>query len=136
MKKLLILICGLSLIGCGRAPHTKALLPYIENFEQTFKASASSVQVKLSQAVPDFADAVCNKGTVLISLDSWLEFSEVRRQALVIHELGHCASNRKEHVEEVFADGCFKSFMSANIDSDDCLSTHWDELVQEMKEHL
>ena len=62
----------------------------------------------------------------------------LQRTAMVMFELTSCVLNQGtivfDTVNEQYADGCYMSLMSRALDSDACLSRHWDDLIIKHKE--
>jgi hypothetical protein len=106
---LLIVLLALILAGCGSVPRLKtdpALEPYVESF----KAEARQRGVLTAPVVAVFDDlrhivppvegktvlGTCTSGVVRIDRSYWLRFTttDADREALMYHELGHCALGR------------------------------------------
>jgi predicted small secreted protein len=110
---LLIVLLALVLTGCGTNSGLKtdpALVPYVEDFQ----AEAAKRGIKTAAVVAVFDDlryvvppvagktvlGTCTSGIVRIDRSYWtsLATTDVDREALMYHELGHCALGRG-HVE-------------------------------------
>jgi hypothetical protein len=110
---LLIVLLALVLAGCGSVPRLKtdpALEPYVESFKAEARrrgvltAPVVAVFDDLRHIVPPVAGktvlGTCTSGVVRIDRTYWasLATTDADREALMYHELGHCALGRG-HVE-------------------------------------
>ncbi|MGH1468019.1 MAG: hypothetical protein ACRBBP_03940 [Bdellovibrionales bacterium] len=70
--------------------YPKDFTPYIENFENLFNIQTdSNIQFSsLSAGAP--GRCLFEAKQIHINEDLWKDFSEATREALIIHELGHC----------------------------------------------
>ena len=59
--------------------------------------------------------------------------TRIRKHALVYHELVHCYCNTMHDNEEMF-DGCPVTIMNEVLPSTQCLTTHWQMYMEDMKQ--
>lgn len=129
MRRLLLIVivlvtssCGLILDGDVKEGQTRqfsetnsVLLPYVVSFEEQAKVQLSDDKFKVGDVPVNFGDTtdtkydgVCIKypdGTREILLKKkWFDkASEVQKEILIFHELGHCRLNRKHNSEHTMA---------------------------------
>ena len=100
MKKLLFVFVLLFLInGCGtpnfRSPSVD---PYVAKFEKETCIKTDGVNYVLSDVIPDDSGgssiAYCLRGTktiIFVKMSYWNNAPDVKKEAMVMHELGHCS---------------------------------------------
>lgn len=124
MKRSLILILSaIALSACGRAPVLEVgeFAPYVERFEQTALELGSPVQVmdlqiRFGEVQKETENAVCEirsgqTPVIIVNPLAWERLSEVDREALMFHEMGHCVLRRK-HVQAETEEGVPVSLMN------------------------
>jgi hypothetical protein len=128
---------SLLLTACGNPPKLTTdpvFVPYIKEYEQTFNTKVHMATINFAQTNPKYA-AVCYQwgpyGEILVSKETWKLLTDLQKVNLIFHELGHCHKWRR-HKDTLQADYCPVSFMYYQIMPDQCLSTHWNEYIQEM----
>jgi hypothetical protein len=67
--------------------------------------------------VPDTVVAVCghHNREIRVKRGQWAKLNKKQREEVILHELGHCVLNRKEHDEGVRANGKPKSIMYKRV---------------------
>lgn len=117
-----LLILILLSAGCGQSPvvDTGGFTKYLNLFET--KSEIYGKRVKVTDVTIRFGkvDSAQEAGHCLLSQDSppeivineatWNGMDEAKREALVLHELGHCILRRK-HREDDFTSGVPASIM-------------------------
>jgi hypothetical protein len=96
---LLMLIVWLVLSGCAQRVDAE-LLPYVERFEEEAAKGRYAVQIGFDVRIVDDAEMPGYKGmcerrplskSVKISRQYWEGATDREREAVVVHELAHCA---------------------------------------------
>jgi hypothetical protein len=121
--KFVLFIGALGLTACGRPPVLQVdpvFLPYVERFEKASEAMGNPIQVsdlrlefgQMQNAMENGACEIVGDEvpTVYINEKAWNRLTEVDREALIFHELGHCVL-RRAHVAEIEETGVPKSLM-------------------------
>jgi hypothetical protein len=108
--------------------------PYYNTFYLTYNINPR-VPIGLKSLVFPIGGE-CNSfsdGGKEIAVDStfWTNASDLGREQLVFHELGHCIFGRL-HNRMTLPDGCPKSIMNPYNFSDACYSAHRTEYLQEL----
>lgn len=143
MKYAIAIILHLVLTGCGNAMHDERndvwmdadFAPYFQEFlkEGGKNRDVRNLAITFGD-VPSGVDAICYHigKSVIVSPGKFEAFSDIRKKALIFHELGHCVLGRFKHNDALLADGCPASLMAETTPKNDCLNTHWEEYVREL----
>lgn len=115
-------------------PTEVAFVDYIQYVEDT-----TGQEVTVSIRFADLKDRIAgacyryigNRRKVLIDQPVWNYLTELERQSLIFHEIGHCVFNKHHNFNYFQNDYCPVSFMAPSIPSHACLEKHWDEYIQE-----
>lgn len=128
------------LISSCSSPQPKAreLLPYIRTFERVTGMSAWGVKVSFGELPPGVV-GLCHyedsERSIEISTKYWPKLSEYSREALLLHELGHCVLNL-EHSDKLRSDNCPKSLMFPSLLPDECYLKHRPDYIRELSRHF
>ncbi len=68
---------------------------------------------------------------VQIAKDYFEVSDEIEREALMLHELGHCILY-KGHNNSELSDACPASILNKNVPVAACLGAHWEEYLDEL----
>lgn len=137
--KLLILTLSLILAGCSNKTANLEIesefIPYIQIYEQGKGSLINQGTGIHFEVLSDNLGAECHifkDGSREIKVNSvyWNKRSFNHRRTLIVHELGHCDLNIKEHREGLLSNGRPLSIMqSVNFDAtDEEMSYYFDEL--------
>ena len=153
----------LLIIGCGKIPIVSDFLPapvdkdprrhrqshphfkyYIERFEEIYGQSTSHIPINFADDVKERiggkAVGVCwywDSGHREIEIDPeyWDRIIDEQREQLIFHELGHCALDRRGHVDTA-TNGCPDSIMRSfafNISEiDNCYIPNYGPYMDEL----
>ena len=113
------------------------LEPYYQEYLYYTKRKRSNIIIKFGTLIKDEGDravGVCNYLFKEITIDKgyWKNASEIKRKALVWHELGHCDLFLL-HNNSMFGDMCPKSVMNSFIPSEWCLNKYWEKYKREFR---
>ena len=144
MRPILIFLISLNLFACGRAGEEFELLsvevaeecrPYFELFREVTGQSASNVSCGFAPA-NNFAENIlgyCSFGAgwyILVNSDRWPSLGPGQREALLLHELGHCALGRKHN--DIQVDGRPASIMATYLVDEVNYQANRDEYLKEL----
>lgn len=133
------------LTGCGNvaSDERKTIVMDLE-FEPYFKefliegggraASAQKLAIFFGE-VSEGKNAECSPlgfPTITVDRKIFEKMPEMKKRALIFHELGHCALGRLRHNDSQLADGCPASLMFHVVPLPYCLDRHWEEYMQEL----
>jgi hypothetical protein len=111
-----ILLALVMLSGCGRNFVDPALAPYVQRFE-----AAGGLQIRYLNihfgSLPSKEEGLCShfpSPEVTIDSTAWQGLSEVQREVVVFHELGHCILGRG-HLAETLPGGFVASVMFPQV---------------------
>jgi len=132
----LIGFIAILLMGCGqplKGIHDDAFKPYIEHFEQTFKASTQYTNVTFIASIADDPNSIyytigyCQGRDVKILKSFWDWSTNSEKRTVIFHELGHCVLNLEhdDHLNTRWNDGCPNSFMNSILISDECYTLRY-----------
>lgn len=132
-------VCWLLLLcACGRPPvQDPAFIPYLIAFEDQYRSFGVTIVAIDIQFYPTLAaqnelgECELHQDKIEISQQYWGGLSDLSKQNLIYHELGHCIFNRV-HTTTTFADGCPTSIMNSDLLSDGCFIAHKDALLAEL----
>ena len=114
--------------------------PYINDFEYYARIDASFIPIRMNKLQPGTA-GMCHKlhiGDVIVAVyieinkSTWENITELQKNNLIFHELGHCALNRGHTSLNNYVDMCPSSFMHEAILSDYCLQENYQKYLDEM----
>ena len=142
------LIFFLFLIGCG--PHVafkmkdERLTPFIQKFENYYgvKYRGSYTLIKEWYPKNDSRLAYCymneivensNHNAIFVKEEYWNKATEISREQLMFHELGHCAL-KLNHDDTMMGEDpkCAVSLMHSYHQSDECYIKYKDYYLEEM----
>lgn len=115
MKLIKIVLFALALSSCGKKPIIvdPELLEYAVRFERDMGVSTDDINMVFGK-LEGSKVGLCSikNGVVKITVDKeyWATIPELQREALMYHELGHCAMGL-EHDEAKIENGCPRSVM-------------------------
>lgn len=132
------------LFGCGH-PQQLTIDPtfqdLISRFEKDGNRTIKDLVVKFGYiSTPGgkpgtYVVGECEQGlgtpTVTILPAYWNSATDLQREELMYHELGHCILER-DHVEEELSDGCPVSIMDPYTIEESCLIAHHAEYIKEL----
>ncbi len=136
MKNFISILFMLILVGCGSPSfHSKTVYPYAVKFSEETCININSVNYALADAIPDETPGqtgmgYCIKGTktiMLFKIDQWHNLQESEKEALLAHELGHCALGVISHNNKLDENEDPLSVMNHRI-VDYVNDNNWDEL--------
>lgn len=87
------------LIGCSVGPGTPPLLMYVKRFEHECKRLVT-IPVLFADLQGRSAGNCQIRGgirRIYIDYKEWMQYSDLGKEQLVFHELGHCVLNRYKH---------------------------------------
>lgn len=67
---------------------------------------------------------------IAIKRSFWDKASDIRRLAIIYHELIHCEFEVEGHLDDMHVDNCPTNIMSTYLPSDYCLNTYFDSYVK------
>jgi hypothetical protein len=141
LKLIIMAVVAITTSACGKAYIEPEFMPYVQTFED-----ATGKRVDISMKFVDRLDkddiikGMCwNRGftkDIEISAKHWnWGMSEASKEALILHELGHCVLGR-EHtsVEDTMDEGdnCPNSIMDKNSAPYWCYEKHKDHYLNEL----
>jgi hypothetical protein len=139
----LLVLFGLTTSGCGKAPAVDAgeYSSYVDRFVEESRRSGQPVEVQdlkvvSSDAIDPSENAVCDlvagrTPTVSVNAARWAGLTELERESVLFHELGHCVLKRV-HDRTRGTDGEPQSLMyPVRVDSD-VYRVHRDEYLREL----
>lgn len=136
------LVFGLLTIGCTiiQTRLDNDLKSNVKDFIKDMKIDKSRLKgynIGFSDKFTGTIIGVCFYGfkKIRINLDFWKEETELRRKALVYHELGHCVCRQIVHNTVYEEDGCPASVMNAYIADSKCLKRHWNTYVKRLRKN-
>lgn len=116
------------------------LKPFINNIIDNLKITLEKINIVIAQIDDvdyNICSGVCIHGvyhkTILIDLIIWESLNDHKRQALLLHEIGHCKFKLK-HNDNLKDDNCPVSIMHfsiVNVLSTECWDLYKDEYIQE-----
>jgi len=123
----LFLFISISACGDKKTQSINPLfVPYVDAFFEEAKnrninIALSDFDLTMRFAVVDEFIGTCNTGNVTIEIDreSWRSFSNVNKEWLIFHELGHCILGR-DHNNEKNDNGECRSVMNETINNLNC----------------
>jgi len=96
--KLLVLILLLTVLACGKPPLDQRVKEYVRRFESACGVD-SYVKIHFKRDLPGSQIGLCRRWTkeVFLSEPFWEISTDLQREMLVFHELGHCVLNQFLH---------------------------------------
>ena len=111
------------------------LVEYVSRFEEIGDVKVRNMAVSFgSLSFPKVGECRYQGPLREIVIDEkfWQNLSDLRRESLMFHELGHCALNQREHRNEVGPDECPLSVMNEYLVSETCYVLHRRHYVLEL----
>lgn len=132
-------VCWLLLLcACGRAPvQDPAFIPYLIAFEEQYRGfgvTTTTIDIEFYPTLAkqnELGECELHQDKIEISRQYWSNLSDISKQNLIYHELGHCIFNRV-HVDTTYLDGCPTSIMNTYLLTDNCFLAHKDALLAEL----
>lgn len=140
-RSLLIIFLSLTLSACSDdktpdpPPTVDELRPHVERFDNHYDGDWPERFEVFLEVIDDCDDDSCVAGycltdidgggifrEVAIDIDTWAELTEIRREALIFHELGHCVMDLDHTEPDVI------SFMSPSLMTSDWYAENRDEI--------
>ncbi len=131
--RLLLPLVGLMVLGCQKDSVTIAesyieedLVPYFERFKEEGAARGivvdyelANISAYLENIGADNVSGQCihsgeEAKRLVIDIEFWRQATDIRKEFVVFHELGHCFLNRG-HLETELADGTCESMMHSGL---------------------
>jgi hypothetical protein len=128
-----MLISALLTLGCQKETLTveeiyidAALAPYFERFREagaargiTVDFEAAGVSAYLEEIAAENVSGQCYYNTdepnrLVIDSEFWKQATDIRKEFVIFHELGHCFLNRG-HLETSLSDGTCASMMHSGL---------------------
>jgi len=108
---------------------------YVSEFEYYYEGKVVDIPINFSNLDEDIV-GVCYTWTtghreIEIDQEAWENLDEVRKYALIYHELGHCQLNR-DHNDKKMKDGCKESLMNSFLLGEKCLIKHDSKYIDEL----
>lgn len=125
MKALLLIIVSLLLVNCGTGTRNfNEFTLYVEKFEQYSQEVGRPI--KVYDLIIEFskedmsrnAECVLNAGhspKISINKSAWKFMSDENKEALLLHELGHCVLGRGHRNDIIDDNGTAKSLMKSQL---------------------
>lgn len=157
---ILLVLISVWLMGCGQIADTVgsipgALLPgpgrrvgtqdpefakYIDMYQSAYGRDISGQTIVMRdtlEALPGVGPSTvgfCLNGQneIHVLMSAWNRVSDLTKQMILFHELGHCDMGEPHRDARYSADFCPVSLMNANITSDDCYSRHYSSYLGEL----
>ncbi len=143
----LLLSFSLLLNACGQMPGSSqaivdpAFVSYVQSFEADalhahVALSTESISAQFGEVKAANQNGICNLGTdgsafITINRTAWNQMSELGREQLIYHEMGHCLLKRG-HRSDYRLDGSPYSLMSKYSIDDRTYSQYRDSYKQEL----
>lgn len=115
------------------------LLPYVHEYEKLTRSEVSGISIgfNIQQGAHlgtcyIYTDKYKKFKSIEIDPEAWGLMSELRRKALIFHELEHCVQEKMYHINDERADGCAFSLMHWALPSDLCLEVYKDDYMFNM----
>lgn len=139
MKIIIILIPLLCLLSCTEPASTvdmrtaKYVAKIAHLTHKQFRGSIIFYKDERASALGfcTFYKKSSSRRTIYINEPKWDRLSEVGKEQLVLHELGHCLLGR-EHVETIMPNGCPLSIMFPNHIADVCYVSYYKYYIKEL----
>ncbi|MGE0616715.1 MAG: putative metallopeptidase [Bacteriovoracia bacterium] len=141
-RVILASLFAIALNACGRAPvlELNEFASYVETFEAEAAANGNPLKVqdliiKFSNKLDSKTEGLCTLGsdtpTIEVNAKTFHKLSDIQKEALLFHELGHCVLGRA-HANELANDGTVSSLMNAYLPDKWTLQAKMPELVAEL----
>jgi len=111
-----------------------AFEPYVARFEILTGKPVTNIHMEFKELERPYL-GYCTTGaipTVYIDPTYWDKYTELKKEALIFHELGHCKLGRP-HLDKVRSDGCPVSIMHTFSLSSVCHARYYDSYIEELK---
>lgn len=110
MKACIQIACMLVLVACGKAQY-EGFESYVTSFEKEARARGRHVAVSTNIQFVDTQEVSgkCTIGPlnirdITVLRQQWEILSDVKRELLLFHELGHCELGRKHWADSIMAE--------------------------------
>ena len=130
MRFTLVMLTVLILTGCGRKANIEfAFSEYYSRFANQFNVNPDYVSIEFKETLDAYGPSVVgvcswnNGPQIYIDKEFWDYATDAAKEALIYHELGHCAMGW-DHNDALLSDGCHASVMNSWMDSDYCYLKH------------
>lgn len=99
--KTLLLVFLLMFLGCGEPPVDQRVKEYVRRFEAACNVESNASIVFGPMPAPNWV-GFCRRGTREVFLDEpfWDWATDLSREQIIFHELGHCVLDQMEHRED------------------------------------
>lgn len=144
MRRLTTLVLlSLMLSGCGKG--FKAINhghvdpefeQYVDKFLEIYNIPVIYVDLYFNEQTGNVIGVCKIKGNdknVEIDPEWWYRASDLDREILIFHELGHCVLGQHEHRDYTLSDGCPGSIMDEYHIGAYCYDKHYDYYIEEMR---
>lgn len=139
LKLILLLSVSTMMIGCARTTGTvgEDFKPFVKKFEEIY-----GITVNMGifyQDLDGWVIGVCRYGRhsreIAIDPEFWDEASDIDREIVIFHELGHCALNQFEHRNYYHSldPQCPGSIMDEYHIGEVCYEKHYDYYIEELR---
>ncbi len=109
-------------------------LKFVKKFERILRQDISDVKVRFVKFKKTNAAGMCNMSTGIIYLNKerWDSFSEITKETVVFHELGHCVLGRGHLYYDDKKYYCAPSIMGWRGIEDDCYTQMYAYYINEL----
>lgn len=136
---MMLVVMSLSLVACGakKGVQDPAVVEYVQRYESTFGRDVSSQTITMVDKIENTSApgtvGVCFSGAdeIHILRSYWDKASDLQKQMVVFHELGHCDMH-EEHRVGLQPDNCANSIMYPYTLSDTCYTEHMSDYLKEL----
>jgi hypothetical protein len=134
------LLVFFTLFGCSsyKTPSTleidKRVLPIVEKFALLYnKPLPDNLRVIFSDLDNEDRGGLCynHRRLVILNTQNWDENTEITKEMIVFHELGHCVLDRN-HILYDKRQKCSPSIMGNSGVSDDCYVDRYEYYIKEL----
>lgn len=147
LKQFIWFICLFLVVSCGKDDNSNihpSLQRHFDNFAE--EAAERGLEVDYGELGLEAGFATLSSGIIgqcqrnedmpnIVTVDRvfWLEFTELEKERVIFHELGHCILNRG-HTDGVRDDGTCESIMATSVQT--CNSNYSIETREEYFDEL
>jgi len=131
-RKFTWLVLVVLVTGCGRDYRVSGFESYVDSFKAAAKTvghelTINDLIIEFGKPASENADATCYQGAgtprIAVDRSRWEKMEEMKRTALLFHEMGHCVLERR-HKEGIAEKGCPSSVMYPYTLSNDCFTEY------------
>jgi len=129
----LLLFTSCSIIPVGT--DSPVFKKYVLTFEKYYgQKIPDHITIRFVDHFPGTATAKCypGLGKVLVSLEQWNMMTELEREWVLFHELGHCVLFREHDNERILGGLCPRSIMHPWFTRDLCYKMKYDYYIKEL----